>query len=74
LFLTPETTTSAAPFVRPLGIAIPALALLALAVLGMTGVALLNWPKFLVAPHHRDQPGAITEWIQSLRRRRARRN
>lgn len=36
-------------------------------------IMLFNQPKALVAPHLRDQPGAIEEWQQGYRRRRAER-
>jgi hypothetical protein len=33
-------------------------------------VVLFNWPKFVVPPYLRHQPGAVTEWRQAWRRRR----
>jgi hypothetical protein len=36
----------------------------------MVTVALFNWPRFVVPPHLREQPGAVTEWIAGSRRRR----
>jgi hypothetical protein len=27
-------------------------------------IALFNWPKFLVPPSLRDEPGAVQEWLQ----------
>jgi hypothetical protein len=32
-------------------------------------IALFNWPKFLVPPYLRDQPGAVSEWLQGRRSR-----
>lgn len=32
-------------------------------------VMLFSWPRFLIPPHLRDQPGAVSEWISGRRRR-----
>lgn len=33
---------------------------------GIFSISLFNWPKKLVAPHLRSQPGAVKEWSEAL--------
>ena len=58
------------PFVRPYWAVIPALSAFGLALLAWLSVVLLNFPKFLVPPHLRDQPGALAVWLRAWRRSR----
>ncbi len=67
LLLVPEAPSG--PFVRPYWAVVPALAALAIVFGMMLTVVLFNWPKRVVPPHLRSQPGAIEEW---WRRRRGR--
>ena len=60
-------------FARPLVVAIPFLVLFVLSVLLMVCVALFNRPRFIVAPHLRQAPGALAEYAARRHRRRHRR-
>ena len=65
----PEEPTG--PFARPLWYVVPALVSIGLVMLVMFTIIFFNWPKRLVAPHLRRQPGALAFWLRAWRRKRA---
>ena len=72
LLAAPERTHG--PFARSAVVVVPLLVLLALATAAMLATALFNRPKWLVAPHLREQEGAAVEiWNRLKSRRRSRR-
>ena len=67
--LVPEEPTG--PFVRPYWYVIPTLVVIGLFGLVIFTIISFNWPKRLVAPHLRRQPGALAFWLRAWRRKRA---
>lgn len=59
LLIAPEKANGA--FARPLIVVLPVLGLFTLSLVAVLCVALLNRPRFLVAPHLRGAPGALAE-------------
>lgn len=57
--------------VAPLWFAIPGGANLIIGAILLITVTFFNWPKFVVPPHLRDQPGALREWLDDWRKRRS---
>ncbi len=57
------------PLLAPLGFFL-FFPLFALTMLIGVGVVFLNWPKFVVAPHLRSQPGAVQEWYETWQQRK----
>lgn len=67
LLIAPEEANGT--FARPLIVVLPFLGLFGLGLVAMAGVALFNRPRFLVAPHLRQAPGALAEWAGRCDRR-----
>jgi hypothetical protein len=65
LTVTPEIEAGPLGTTRPAWSVIPFFTLFFGNALAMVMIALFNRPKFLVPPHLRDQPGAISEWLTS---------
>lgn len=59
------------PFARPVAVAVPLLATLALSFLLVLCVALFNRPRFLVSRDLRQEPGAAAELLARRERRRS---
>lgn len=55
----------------PIWTGVPLIVVLSSWIVTLTTITLFNWPKFVVPPHLRDQPGALREWQDAWRKRRS---